>query len=537
MAHGYLALVLHAHLPFVKHTEREHTLEEDWLYEAITETYIPLLLTMERWEDEGIPYRLTMSITPTLAAMLEDELLCYRYRRYLTNLEELAAKEVQRTGHHPHVHYLAKMYQTRFRKVAAAWDRYRGRILSGFRKLQDTGRLEIIASCATHGYLPLMAGTPEMAKAQIRIGIEAYRRTFSRNPSGFWLPECGYLPGHDRWLAAEGIRYTFVDGHGILHASRRPRYGVYAPIISSAGVAAFGRDGESSKQVWSMDEGYPGDYDYREFYRDIGFDLPWETIAPNLPHGLRTNTGIKYHRITGKTMEKALYDPERARSKAYYHAANFVFNRERQSEYLRSVMDRPPIIVAPYDAELFGHWWFEGPYFLDGVVRRLAETPVVEMITAGEYLSAFPKNQGAEPSQSSWGLNGYSEVWLDPSNDWIYKHLVAASERMLSLVQCYGKGEGLTRRALNQAARELLLAQSSDWAFIMKTGTTVAYAERRTKEHVDNFLRIHDMLTTGNIDEAWLAWREDTAGLFPWLDAVAFYAPATEAERELIHVV
>lgn len=533
MPDGYLCFVLHAHLPFVKHLEREHTLEEDWLYEAITETYIPLLLTMEKWEEDGIPYKLTMSITPTLASMLEDDILCYRYRRYLANLEELAAKEVMRTEHHPHVHSLARMYQDRFKVVAKAWDRYQGRILQGFRALQNTGNLEILASGATHGYLPLMSATPEMARAQIRIGAEAYRRTFGRNPVGFWLPECGYLPGQDRWLAEEGIRYTFVDGHGILHADIRPRYGVYAPIISSAGVAAFGRDGESSKQVWSMDEGYPGDFDYRDFYRDIGFDLDWQTIAPNLPHGLRTNTGIKYHRITGKTVDKALYDPERAKGKAYLHASNFVFNRERQVEYLRGHMDRPPVIVAPYDAELYGHWWFEGPYFLDGVVRRMAETPVINMISGSEYLSQFPVNQQSEPSQSSWGLNGYSEVWLEGSNDWIYRHLAVAADRMLQLTRDYAHTEGIERRALNQAARELLLAQSSDWAFIMKTGTTVPYAERRTKEHINNLHRLHDMLRSGQIDTGWLEWQERTAGIFPWLDAAEYYLPLPEHDRNV----
>lgn len=531
MPDGYLCLVLHAHLPYVKHLEREYTLEEDWLYEAITETYIPLLLTMERWEEERLPYRLTMSVTPTLAAMLEDDILCLRYRRYLANLEELAAKEVHRTKDHPQLNRLAHMYQERFRTVAAAWDRYRGRILDGFRALQSGGRLEILASAATHGYLPLMSATPEMARAQIRIGAEAYRRTFRRDPVGFWLPECGYLPGHDRWLAAEGIRYTFVDGHGLLHASVRPRYGVYAPLISTYGVAVFGRDGESSKQVWSADEGYPGDFDYREFYRDIGFDLDWETISPHLPHGIRTNTGIKYHRITGKTVHKELYDPDRARGKAYLHASNFVFNRERQAEYLRSVMDRPPMIVAPYDAELFGHWWFEGPLFLDGVVRRLAETPVVDMATCSEYLARFPVNQRSEPSQSSWGLNGYSEVWLEGSNDWIYRHLAVAAERLLGLARDFAQACGIERRALNQAARELLLAQSSDWAFIMKTGTTVAYAERRTKEHIDNFLRLHDMLRRGAVDAGWLEWRERTAGIFPWLDAAQYFTPVPEDER------
>lgn len=528
MPKGFLCLVLHAHLPFVKHLEREHTLEEDWLYEAITETYIPLLTTMERWEEDQIPYRLTMSITPTLATMLEDDVLCHRYRRHLANLEELAEKEVLRTRDQPHVNRLAHMYKDRFQAAADAWDRYSGRILTGFRDLQNNGNLEILASAATHGYLPLMTATPEMARAQIRIGIEAYRRVFHKDPVGFWLPECGYLPGQDEWLAQEGIRYTYTDAHGILHASVRPRYGVFAPIISSAGVAVFARDGESSKQVWSMDEGYPGDFDYREFYRDIGYDLDWETISPHLPHGIRANTGIKYHRITGKTVDKEWYDAERARAKAYQHASNFVFNRERQVEHLFSHMDRAPIVIAPYDAELFGHWWFEGPYFLDGVVRHIAETPLLKMTTASDYLKKYPKNQQSEPSQSSWGLGGYSEVWLDQSNDWIYRHLAVGADRLLQLVQDFAHSGDLERRAVNQAARELLLAQSSDWAFIMKTGTMVPYAERRTKEHMDNFLRLHDALRHHALDEGWLQGREEAANIFPWLNASEYYMRINE---------
>ncbi len=524
MLHGYLCIVLHAHLPFVRHPEQPHTLEEDWLYEAITETYIPLLQLMEGWERDNIPYRITLSLTPPLLAMLEDELLCYRYREHLANLEELVAKELIRTKDEPRVHRVAQMYAERLQKTVEAWDRYRGRLVPAFRYFQEHGGLEILASAATHGYLPLMIHTPEMARAQIAIGCEAYRRAFGRNPVGFWLPECGYLPGQDRWLADEGIKYTFVDSHGILHASSRPRYGLYAPLISSAGVAVFGRDGESSKQVWSADEGYPGDFDYREFFRDIGYDLPWEYIQPHLKHGIRANTGIKYHRITGKTVDKDIYDPDRAAAKAYLHASNFIFNRERQIEWLHSHMDRPPIVVAPYDAELFGHWWFEGPLFLDGVVRRAAETPVVNLITPSDYLAMHPRNQQAEPSQSSWGLKGYHEVWLEGSNDWIYRHLYTAADRLVKLVRSLpDHADNLLRRATNQAARELLLAQSSDWAFIMKTGTMVPYAQRRTREHIHNFLRLDEMVRQHRVDPWWLESRERATTLFPWLDASVYY--------------
>jgi len=140
-------------------------------------------------------------------------------------------------------------------------------------------------------------------------------------------------------------------------------------------VAAFGRDPDSSKQVWSADEGYPGDFWYRDFYRDIGFDLDYDYVRPYLPPtGQRIHTGLKYHRITGKTDQKEPYDPERARSRVQEHADHFVETRLGQVAWLARQMERPPIVVCPYDAELFGHWWFEGPWWLEMVFRRLAET-------------------------------------------------------------------------------------------------------------------------------------------------------------------
>ena len=277
MPAGYLVLILHAHLPYVKHTEREYTLEEDWLYEAITETYIPLLLIMEGWENDGVPYRLTMSITPTLAAMLEDDLLCHRYRRYLANLEDLAAKEVARTGHHPHVHRLARMYLERFRTVAAVWDRYRGRILNGFRRLQDTGRLEIVASGATHGYLPLMTATPEMARAQVRIGAEAYRRAFARNPRGFWLPECGYFPGHDRWLARKASATRSSTATACCMRAAGPVTECMRLISGRGGVLRAGRRIVEA----SVEHGRGVPWRLTEIC-DVGFDLPGDD-RPNLP--------------------------------------------------------------------------------------------------------------------------------------------------------------------------------------------------------------------------------------------------------------
>ncbi len=519
---GYLLLVLHAHLPFIRHPEHDEFLEEDWLYEAITETYIPLIEVLDQFLEDKIDYRLTMSITPPLAAMLTDSLLQDRYVRHLDSLITLSGMEIERTRWQPEFNRLAHMYYDTLRKARYVFvDKYNKNITTAFKKHQDLGKLDVLTCGATHGFLPLMDTVNPSVRAQIKTAVESYQAVFKRPPRGIWLPECGYSPGIEKVLEEFGIHYFFIDTHGILHGSPRPKYGVFAPVFcAGTSVAAFGRDIESSKQVWSAEEGYPGDYLYREFYRDIGFDLDFEYIRPFIhPDGIRINTGIKYFRITGPTDHKQPYDPEAARRKAADHAGNFMFNREHQLRYLYGRMGRKPIIVSPYDAELFGHWWYEGPQFLDFLIRKIVcDSPAIKLTSASEYLKENPRNQVITPSMSSWGWKGYSEVWLEGSNDWIYRHLHEASARMHELAKTYQNANGLIERALNQAARELLLAESSDWAFIMKTGTAVSYAHRRVKEHILRFTRIYEMVKAGAIDEGWLADIESKDNIFRKVD-------------------
>jgi 1,4-alpha-glucan branching enzyme len=293
-----------------------------------------------------------------------------------------------------------------------------------------------------------------------------YESVFGRKPRGIWLPECGYHPGHDEILKECGIRYFFSDSHGVLHGTPRPKYGVFAPVYCrGTGVACFARDLESSKQVWSSIEGYPGDYNYREFYRDIGFDLEFEYIKPYIhPDGVRINTGIKYYRITGTGNNKEPYAPQWAKEKASQHAGNFMFNRQKQIEYLNDFMHKIPILVSPYDAELFGHWWYEGPKWLDFLIRKIScDQDEIRMITPSEYLAENPRNQVITPSLSSWGWKGYSEMWLQGANDWIYRHLHVCEERMSELAKRFRSADGPLRRALNQAAREHMYAWFLRW--------------------------------------------------------------------------
>ena len=520
---GYLSLVLHAHLPYVRHPEYDDFLEEDWLYEAITETYIPLLEVFDGLERDGVDWRLTMSVTPTLAAMLADPLLQFRYLRQLDNLISLAGKEIERTRWSPEFQPLAKMYYDRFTRCREVFvNQYNNNLLNGFKRFFDTGKLELITCAATHGFLPLMVMNDQARRAQVEVGCREFERHFGRRPKGIWLPECGYVEGVEQQLRDAGLRYFFTDTHGVMFANPRPKYGIYAPILCpNSNVAALGRDTESSKQVWSAIEGYPGDYNYRDFYRDVGFDLDYEYLKPHLHQsGIRSLLGIKYYKITGRTDHKLPYEPRAALDKAADHAGNFMFNREKQVEWLAGAMpDRPPLIIAPYDAELYGHWWFEGPDWINFLLRKLHyDQQTVKTITIPEYLDRHPKIQVSQPSYSSWGYKGYCEVWCEGSNDWIYRHLHEGADRMVELARSNPDPYPLRRRALNQAARELMLAQSSDWAFIMKTGTMVEYAHQRTKVHVLNFNHLYEQIKNNQLDEPWLAEVERRHNLFPDMD-------------------
>jgi 1,4-alpha-glucan branching enzyme len=518
---GMLSLVLHAHLPFVRHPEHADMMEERWLFEAITETYIPLLRAFERLVSDGVKFRLTMSVTPPLANMLDDELLAQRYKKYLGNLIQLAEKEVIRTHWMPEFHASALLYRQKFSEALAFFEKWDCRLLQAFSFLQKSGVLEIITCCATHGYLPLMRNQPESIRAQIEMAVIDYQAKFACAPKGIWLAECAFCPGDDRFLQEMGIKYFFTDTHGILYAQPRPSYGVYAPVQCPSAVAAFARDVESSRQVWSSHEGYPGDYYYREFYRDIGFDLDVEYLRPFMHEtGIRLNTGIKYHRITSRdNPSKEPYNYAKAMERVAIHAAHFINSREKQVKYLAKVIDRQPIVVSPYDAELFGHWWYEGPEFIHQVLRKIAlESEVIKLATPSDYLQEYPTNQVAMPSESSWGHHGYNEFWLNETNDWIYPHAHKAAERMVELAEKFPDAFGQMRRALNQAARELMLLQSSDWAFIMKTNTTVKYATKRVKDHIFRFNKLYEDILSGKINEKWLRAVEERDNIFPQMN-------------------
>ncbi len=525
MEKGFLGIVLHAHLPYVRHPEHDSFFEENWLFEAITECYIPLLKVFERLQQEQVSFRLTFSLSPTLISMLGDELLQQRYLKYLDRLLDLSEKEIIRTRTKPEYNKLSRLYHRYFLNTRKVFkDRYHCDLVSAFKRYHASGNLELITCAATHGFLPLLNINSTAVRNQVNIGIETFKSHLGFHPPGFWRPECGYYPGLENILADAGIEYFFADTHGIMRASQRPVNGVYAPLNCGNGVAVFARDPDSSHQVWSSDQGYPGDIDYREYYSDIGFDpdLDLDYLAPYILDGkTRVNTGIKYHRVTGENLPKKIYQPKKALAKAKFHAQDFINKRQQQIDRLSVKMDRPPMVVAPYDAELFGHWWFEGPHWLECVLRIASEkTNEVEAISCSDYLNQSMSLQTAVPSASTWGDQGYSDYWINEANDWIYPFLHRAGANMEKLASDF-QGlmvKPLQERALNQAARSILLAQASDWPFIMKSGTTIDYAKKRMTDHLARFNYLHDSIRTNKIDEKYLSALEVMDNIFPNID-------------------
>ncbi len=515
---GHVALVLHAHLPWVRHPEHARPLEERWLHEALWESYLPLVDLLDRLARDHVRVGLTLSISPPLAAMLADDLLRARFSDHLARLSHLATSLASGGWLDPPARALMPFYERRLADARATWDRIGGDVVGALRTHEREGRVELMTSTATHAFLPgLLAASGAGARsspsvrAQLRLGLRGFAEITGVRPRGLWLPECGYDPRLGDDLAAAGVRYTVLDAHGLQLAEPRPPAGVLAPVLASSGVAFFARDPEAARDVWSRQAGYPGDPCYREFYRDVGFDLPEGALEGELgPDGTRVMTGLKLCRITGPGPHKEPYDPEAAFARAREHARHCVETREalarRAAERVRA-----PILVAPFDAELFGHWWFEGPAFLEHTLRALdasARAEGVASTTLGGYLERFPEIVVAEPAPSSWGEGGFSEVWAGPEAARLWRHVHHAEHCVRDAVGRRRHATGLAGRALDQAVRELLLLEASDWAFMLRRGEMTPYAEARVRAHANRATRLAGIAAAGGGSEEDAGWVE-----------------------------
>ena len=520
-AYGCWALVLHMHLPFVKHPEFAVPLEEQWLFEAITNCYAPLLHMFWKLEREKIDFRLTVSLSPPLVSMLSDQHLQDRYRIFLRELLSLAERELEGNRGKAFQHTIEKNLE-RIHTARGVFEAYGGNILNGFRDFQNMEKVEVIICAGTHPSLPLYMHYPENIRAHIQMSCRQYERVFGRWPRGMWLPENAFTPGLDKYIAEAGIKWTLVNANGIARGNTRSYFGTARPVITHNGLAVFGIDEETRAQVWSRESGYPGDGRYKEWYRDVGYDAAWDYLPEYFKTaGVRRMTGLKYYRITSKETpahEKAAYHPEMARTALDEQSTQFVEHRGAQSEYLAKNFNLTPITVSAYDAELFGHWWEEGPEWIELVFKKMCcDQAKVRPVTPSEFLCEFPQHQLMMPGASSWGKNSTFETWIDARefqpNSWMYRHMFRAVEDLARLATDRKGAEGLEKRALNQCAREVMLAQASDWPFLISMGQSIRYSEVSLVKHIGRVRELIRQIESGQLDETYIHTLEEADSL------------------------
>jgi len=495
MTKGNLAIVLHAHLPYVR-SEEPGSLEEDWFFQAVAECYLPLLESLEESSrSNNQEPKITIGLSPTLLSLLEDEILKNRFKQWVEVRIEVLNK--LKTENKKAALHLTDHLQ----RQLSSWENCGGDLIGRFEKLQTSDVIDILTCAATHGYLPLLRENLETVRGQLKTAVREHQRLFKISPLGIWLPECAYYEGLDELMAESGLRYAVLDGHGLLNADPRPRYGLYAPICTKKGVAFFGRDSESTLPVWSARDGYPGNPNYREFHRDLGWDLSIESLK-EIGIKEKRPLGIKLFKISSKNTSlenKQQYDPQSAQENVETDAENYLKDRKKQLIKLQKSMKIEPLLIAPFDAELFGHWWFEGPKFLSQIFIK-SKQEGIKLITLKEALQLKNKIQLCNPSPSSWGQGGFHNYWLNKSNAWIVPEWSKAGREMVSICS-KGLHHQSNIKTLKQAARELLLSQSSDWSFILKAGTTTELARERINLHLKRFWMLINSIKYENIIE------------------------------------
>ncbi len=517
---AHIIFILHTHLPYIEEERDYPSIEESWFFEAIIESYIPLIRVFERLINKRVPFKVVLSVSPTLLDMLEEEKRHKRLTGHIERLKELSERELKRTEGTP-FNETVRFYRERLKETEEFLKRET--IVNALRRMNDSGYIETVTTARTHAYLPLFAHYPFIVWLQIKKGLERFKQSF--NPAdcylggtqggmnippcetpdcylatkGFWLPECGYYEGLDLLLKRAGIKWSILEGHGVAFGDPPPEEGIFRPIISPEGIIFFGRDSETCNAIWSKDTGYPGNPWYREFYRDICYELDDSEWRRFRPDGIRHHTGLKYYRITGNK-EKRPYIRQKALNEACSDAEDFIKRLHRRAEDA-SELTKEPIFVLAFDTELFGHWWFEGPEWLERVLELLSQERGLKLALPGEIIDSSKGLRVVTPLPSSWGEGGFHTTWISEKGSPYLRAVYRAIEDFRSTLTSpagtltspviMGEEELMNAIEDSEILRELLLMQSSDFLFMLKRDPLSRdFAERRLRGHLERFYRL-----------------------------------------------
>lgn len=502
-----ITFVFHTHLPYVLH-HGTWPHGSDWLCEAVAECYLPLLEMCDRLRSDGIRPGITFDISPVLCEQLAHPDFPTVFEAYCTEHVALAegdAVALADGGASDDLIALSTYWAEWYADKWKIFDEVYGRdVIGALRRLQDSGDIEIMTCGLTHGYLPLLA---EEASVDLQIGlaVDSYERHFGRRPRGIWLPECAYRPSYDwrtllpvsayavprhrngieQFLTRYGLEF-FVADQGALDQATPIRHcstpldppGQRVFNVYRVGgeqhpetAAVFTRNMMIALQVWSGQTGYPGDPDYLDFHKKY------------------YRSAMRYWRVTDNKADmqyKQPYMPLWAEQRAKDHARHYVDILEVAVKHQLGHSSTPPTVCLPFDTELFGHWWFEGPIFLEHVIRHIHASDVLQTTTASEQLDRVRPECVVALPESSWGRNGTHEVWMNPEVQWTWDREYRFERRLRMLVEKspVRSWDATMERIMLNVFRQLLLAQASDWQFLITTFSSKEYAEMRFHNHM-----------------------------------------------------
>ncbi len=533
---GSFCLVLHGHLPYVlRHGTWPHG--EDWLYEAAAETYLPLLSMLGECTFLDATPKMTMGLTPVLLEQLAHPVFKDGFEHYLADRAERARLDKAEFDelNNGHMAYLATRWEEMFTGLSKQFKAMDRDIPAAYAEMARRGLVEILTSNATHGYMPLLL-TDSAIRAQVRAGLASSERILGFRPTGMWLPECAYRPsgewnppipwgpgrvrcGTEHLVADEGIDHFFVESHLIEQSKSEQVYhdggwhkvgwdesakypargwqsvnepqGVNSDGHGLARAFAFGRDNEVCEKVWSGTIGYPADGVYLEFHKQWG-----------------PRRGLRYWKITGAKTDlgdKHLYHPDNIPGKLHEHAQHFVNSIKDRLRDHKDKTGKAGVVCCTFDAELFGHWWFEGPQFLRDVMLTINADPEIDLKTTREYLDSVFVDKVVTMPEGSWGEEGDHRVWTNDQVNWMWEieyRCEGTFGRLTANLDWENNPQ--VKDLLEKAGRELLLLQASDWPFVIRRGQAVDYGIKRFMQHVARFENLTDLAEKVALDSKYL---------------------------------
>ncbi len=511
---GYFSLVLHTHMPYVR-KNGAFPVGEDWLYQAMSETYLPLLGMLAQLEYEGAGPCLALTMTPVLCEQLADPYIQERFVTYLKTMQDHAADDIK-----DFVYFndesrkaLAETHREEFRRKLMAFLAIDGDLLAAFASFEEQGLIEIIASCATHAFLPAQRSV-ESAREQVRLGVESHRGRFGAQPRGFWIPECAYTGGLEELLESEGIQYFIVDSSALDgRPAGRPN------LVGKSNVVALARSDRAHANAWDELSGYPTDGRYLD--------------STKYYH----SSGLHYWRVTGPGVDienKEPYEPKNARIRAFEHSEHFIGDVIREAESITAAGGRferdgetvswvdPPLVLASYDTEFLGHGWKEGIYWLELTLRSLSAGESVRLTTPSRFLADNLERLRSGLLSTTWGTDRDHSTWVNQETAWMWEEIYSAQERLRGLMAGGPPhaGASIETRALEQAVREVLLLESSDWPYMVAKNRARGYADERFRAHIERFTTLADAIEKGKLGDITqeLGEIEETDNIFAELD-------------------